>query len=116
MRGLLVESAHAAQRVAHLSQQLLMLARAEQLLKPLLDEKTRLIIRRGASLEVVQIDPDLATRINVACMHRGLLMFAPVGVGGECVKISPPLSIEDDCLRESLAVFEEAVDSVCGSL
>ena len=61
-------------------------------------------------------DPDLATRINVACMHRGLLMFAPVGVGGECVKISPPLSIEDDCLRESLAVFEEAVDSVCGSL
>ena len=51
-------------------------------------------------------DPDLATRINVACMHRGLLMFAPVGVGGECVKISPPLSIEDDCLRESLAVCE----------
>ena len=61
-------------------------------------------------------DPDLATRINVACMHRGLLMFAPVGVGGECVKISPPLSIDEDCLRESVAVFEEAVDVVCRGL
>ena len=59
-------------------------------------------------------DPDLATRINVACMHRGLLMFAPVGIGGECVKISPPLSIPEDALHESLAVFEAAVDEVCG--
>jgi 4-aminobutyrate aminotransferase/(S)-3-amino-2-methylpropionate transaminase len=61
-------------------------------------------------------DPDLATRINVACMHRGLLMFAPVGVGGECVKISPPLSIPEDALRESVAVLEEAVDEVCRGL
>jgi 4-aminobutyrate aminotransferase-like enzyme len=59
-------------------------------------------------------DPDLATRINVACMQKGLLMFAPVGIGGECVKISPPLSIEEDALRESVAVFEAAVDEVCG--
>jgi signal transduction histidine kinase/CheY-like chemotaxis protein len=34
-----------------------MLARAEQLLKPLLDEKTRLEIRRAAKLDVVQLDP-----------------------------------------------------------
>jgi 4-aminobutyrate aminotransferase/(S)-3-amino-2-methylpropionate transaminase len=59
-------------------------------------------------------DPELATRINVACMHRGLLMFAPVGIGGECVKISPPLSIPEDALRESLTVFEAAIDEVCG--
>ncbi len=73
-----------------------------------------------AGIQVVQPgtrspNPDLATRINVACMQKGLLMFAPVGVGGECVKISPPLSIEEDALRESLAVFEEAVDEVCGA-
>jgi 4-aminobutyrate aminotransferase-like enzyme len=60
-------------------------------------------------------DPDLATRINVACMHQGLLMFAPVGVGGECVKIAPPLSIPEDALRESLTVFEAAIDEVCGA-
>ena len=40
----------------------------------------------------------------------------PVGVGGECVKISPPLSIPEDALRESVAVFEEAVDEVCRGL
>ena len=57
-------------------------------------------------------DPDLALRINVACLHRGLLMFAPVGIGGECVKIAPPLSIDEAALRESVAVFEEAVDAV----
>jgi len=59
-------------------------------------------------------DPDLAVRINVACMQKGLLMFAPVGIAGECVKIAPPLSIEEDALRESVQVFEAAVDEVCG--
>jgi len=39
-------------------------------------------------------------------------MFAPVGIGGECLKIAPPLTIEDDALRESIEVFEEAVDEV----
>jgi 4-aminobutyrate aminotransferase-like enzyme len=37
-------------------------------------------------------------------------MFAPVGVAGECLKIAPPLTISDAALRESIAVFEEAVD------
>jgi 4-aminobutyrate aminotransferase-like enzyme len=47
-------------------------------------------------------------------MHKGLLMFAPVGIAGECIKISPPLSIEEDALRESVEVFAAAVDEVCG--
>jgi 4-aminobutyrate aminotransferase/diaminobutyrate-pyruvate transaminase/4-aminobutyrate aminotransferase/(S)-3-amino-2-methylpropionate transaminase len=59
-------------------------------------------------------DADTATRINVACFHKGLLMFAPVGVAGECLKISPPLVISDDALRESIAVFGEACDDVLG--
>ncbi|MDD5482898.1 MAG: aminotransferase class III-fold pyridoxal phosphate-dependent enzyme [Kiritimatiellae bacterium] len=57
-------------------------------------------------------NPELALKINVACFQRGLLMFAPVGVAGECLKIAPPLTISEDALRESIAVFEEAVDSV----
>lgn len=57
-------------------------------------------------------DPDLAQRINVACFQKGLLMFAPVGVGGECIKIAPPLNIAEDALRESVRVFDEAVDQV----
>jgi 4-aminobutyrate aminotransferase/diaminobutyrate-pyruvate transaminase/4-aminobutyrate aminotransferase/(S)-3-amino-2-methylpropionate transaminase len=58
-------------------------------------------------------DPVLAQRINVACFQKGLLMFAPVGIAGECVKIAPPLSITEDALRESVRVFEEAVDECC---
>ncbi len=57
-------------------------------------------------------DPDLAVAINTACFHKGLLMFAPVGVGGECIKIAPPLTIAEDALCESIAVLEEAVDEV----
>lgn len=59
-------------------------------------------------------DSATATAINLKCMHKGLLMFAPVGVGGECLKIAPPLTIAEEPLRESIQVFEEAVDEVLG--
>jgi 4-aminobutyrate aminotransferase-like enzyme len=55
-------------------------------------------------------DAAMATKINVACLQKGLLMFAPVGVAGECLKVAPPLTIPEAALRESIAVFEEAVD------
>jgi 4-aminobutyrate aminotransferase-like enzyme len=72
-----------------------------------------------AGLQVVKPgtrEPDAATatRVNIACYQRGLLMFAPVGIGGECLKISPPLMIPEDMLAESLQVFEEACDAVLG--
>ena len=59
-----------------------------------------------------QPDAETAVKINVACFQKGLLMFAPVGIGGECVKIAPPLVISEEALRESIAVFEQAVDEV----
>ncbi|MCX6360102.1 MAG: aspartate aminotransferase family protein [Armatimonadetes bacterium] len=67
-----------------------------------------------AGLQMVQPgtkepDPDLAHRIVELCFQRGLLFFAPVGVGGACVKISPPLVITEEAVREGLAVLGEAV-------
>jgi 4-aminobutyrate aminotransferase-like enzyme len=59
-------------------------------------------------------DPDTAMAINTACVRKGLLMFAPVGIAGECLKIAPPLTIAEDALMESAQVFEEAVDEVLG--
>ncbi len=58
--------------------------------------------------------PDAATAaaITQACFRKGLLLFAPVGVAGECVKIAPPLVITEAALRESLAVFREACAEV----
>jgi len=57
-------------------------------------------------------DPDQALNINIACYRKGLLMFAPVGVAGECLKIAPPLNITEEAIQESLLVFGEACDEV----
>ncbi len=59
-------------------------------------------------------DPDTALAINVAAMRKGVLMFAPVGIAGECLKIAPPLVIAEDALVESAGAFGEAVDEVLG--
>jgi 4-aminobutyrate aminotransferase-like enzyme len=59
-------------------------------------------------------DPETALKINIACLQKGLLMFAPVGAEGECLKIAPPLTIPEDALRESIQVLEEALDEVLG--
>jgi 4-aminobutyrate aminotransferase/(S)-3-amino-2-methylpropionate transaminase len=59
-----------------------------------------------------QPDPDTATAINVKCYQRGLLMFAPVGIGGECIKIAPPLCITEEALREGIGVLDDACDEV----
>jgi 4-aminobutyrate aminotransferase-like enzyme len=47
-------------------------------------------------------------------IQKGLLMFAPVGAAGECLKIAPPLTTPEDALRESIQVLEEAADEVLG--
>ena len=60
-------------------------------------------------------DGDAALAINEKCFQKGLLMFAPVGLGGGCVKIAPPLTIEQAALGEGCAVLEEAFAEVVGA-
>ena len=57
------------------------------------------------------IDPDyeLAWDVVNLCFRKGLLMFAPVGVGGGCVKIAPPLCITAEAVEEGCEVIREAV-------
>ena len=52
------------------------------------------------------------TSANVKPCARALLMFAPVGTGGECIKIAPPLSISEEALREGISVLEEAMEEI----
>jgi 4-aminobutyrate aminotransferase-like enzyme len=54
-------------------------------------------------------DGDLAWDIVQRSVEKGVLMFSPVGHGGGTVKISPPLVITEDALRDSLSALEEAV-------
>jgi 4-aminobutyrate aminotransferase / (S)-3-amino-2-methylpropionate transaminase / 5-aminovalerate transaminase len=55
-------------------------------------------------------NPDLAHRIVEKAFQKGLLLFAPVGVGGGCVKIAPPLCITADAIRDGLTALGEAVN------
>ena len=54
-------------------------------------------------------DPDLAHAIVEECFRAGLLLFAPVGVGGACVKIAPPLCITEPAINDGLAALNDAV-------
>jgi len=54
-------------------------------------------------------DPDVAWEAVWRTVQRGVLLFAPVGVGGCAVKINPPLVIDEPALREGLQVIEEVV-------
>lgn len=69
------------------------------------------VVRKGTK----EPDADMAQKINERCFHKGLLMFAPVGIGGECLKIAPPLMITEEALREGIKVFEEAIDEILGN-
>jgi 4-aminobutyrate aminotransferase-like enzyme len=66
------------------------------------------VVKKGTK----EPDSGTALKINERCFQKGLLMFAPVGIGGECIKISPPLVINEDALKEGIGVLEEACDEV----
>jgi len=66
------------------------------------------VVKKGTK----EPDSETAKRINEKCFHKGLLMFAPVGIAGECIKIAPPLIITEEALREGIAVLTEACDEV----
>ena len=101
-------------------------ARMENVLMPLLagireKHPSRLGCLHGrglvAGIQVVMAgtkvpDPATALAINVASVRKGVLMFAPVGIAGECLKIAPPLTIAEDALVESAEAFGEAVNEV----
>ena len=53
-------------------------------------------------------DGNLAWEVVRRCVEKGVLMFAPVGLGGATVKISPPLVITQAAILESTEVLREA--------
>ena len=51
--------------------------------------------------------PELAWEMVWRAVKKGVMLFAPVGVGGCAVKVNPPLLIAEEALREGLAVLED---------
>ena len=64
-----------------------------------------LMIKKGTK----EPDYELAWDVINLCFRKGLLLFAPVGVGGGCVKIAPPLCITDNALIEGCGIIREAI-------
>ncbi len=69
-----------------------------------------LMVRKGSK----EPDYDRAWEVVNGCFRRGLLLFAPVGVGGGCVKIAPPLCITEEAVKEGCDVIAEAVNESLG--
>jgi 4-aminobutyrate aminotransferase-like enzyme len=64
-----------------------------------------LMVKKGTK----EPDYELAWNVINICFQKGLLMFAPVGVGGGCVKIAPPLCISEEAVKEGCEVIREAI-------
>jgi len=69
-----------------------------------------LMVKKGSK----EPDYELAWNVVNLCFRKGLLMFAPVGVGGGCVKIAPPLCISEEAVKEGCEVIHEAMKEVVG--
>lgn len=54
-------------------------------------------------------DSEPAWELVRRAIQKGVMLFAPVGVGGCAIKINPPLNITAEALKEGLAVLEEIV-------
>ncbi len=60
----------------------------------------------------VDPNPDVAWQFVWEAIKRGLMLFAPVGVGGSAIKLNPPLIIQREALEEGLTVLEEVARSL----
>jgi 4-aminobutyrate aminotransferase-like enzyme len=67
-----------------------------------------LIVKKGTK----EPKYETAWEIVNTCFKKGLLMFAPVGLGGGCVKIAPPLCIEKEAVIEGCDVIKDAIKEV----
>ena len=95
-----------------------------QALKPLQDKYPNAIgvIQNAGLVAAVQFthpgttdpNPDLTFDVTKKCIEKGVMLFAPVGVGGCAIKLNPPLCISREAILEGVAVLDEAIGEVVG--
>ncbi|MBO1928224.1 diaminobutyrate--2-oxoglutarate transaminase [Thiomicrorhabdus sp. 6S2-11] len=67
-------------------------------------------VRGKGMMQALDIkDGVLSKAIAKDCFENGML-FGPCGIGGEVMKLIPPLTIPDEDLQKGLTLFKEAVD------
>ncbi|MFT5863424.1 MAG: acetylornithine/N-succinyldiaminopimelate aminotransferase [Flavobacteriales bacterium] len=88
----------------------------EQLFRKLLDH-TLLTAIRGRGLMLAAFTPSAAitTQVILACQEKGLILFWLL-FEERAIRITPPLTISEDEIREGCAILIEVLDSVQTSL
>lgn len=81
----------------------------EYLRHPLIKE----IRGRGLMLAAMLETPEIATEVILACKERGLVLFWLL-FEGRALRITPPLTISDDEIKEGCEILTEVLDGLQG--
>ena len=89
--------------------------RKEELIKSYLKHPAIEEIRgRGLMLAVIVASPELATKIVLRCLEKGLILFFLL-FEGRALRITPPLTISDDEIEKGCKILLEVIDEVVGN-
>ncbi len=84
--------------------------RKEQLFRKLLAHNTILEIRgKGLMLAILVESPELASKIILRCLEKGLILFWLL-FEKKAIRLTPPLTITDDEIAEGCAILLESIN------
>ena len=84
--------------------------RKEQLFRKLLVHKSILEIRgKGLMLAILVESPELASKIILRCLEKGLILFWLL-FEKKAIRLTPPLTITDDEIAEGCTILLEAIN------
>lgn len=87
----------------------------ETLIRKYLQHKAIKEIRgRGLMLAAIVETPELATKIVLHCLEKGLILFFLL-YEGRALRITPPLTISDEEIKKGCQIILEVIDEVVGN-
>jgi len=66
---------------------------------------------RGLMLAAMTTDPEITNKVIFKCQDKGLILFWLL-FEGCAIRITPPLTVSEDEIREGCAIIIEAMDEI----
>ena len=86
--------------------------RKEQIIRKYLQHSSILEIRgKGLMLALIVETPDIASKIILQCLKKGLILFFLL-FEGRAMRISPPLNISDEELKKGCEIILESIEHI----
>tara|TARA_B110000240_G_scaffold157171_1_gene174783 strand:- start:307 stop:1494 length:1188 start_codon:yes stop_codon:yes gene_type:complete len=86
--------------------------RKEQIIRKYLQHSSILEIRgKGLMLALIVDTPDIASKIILQCLKKGLILFFLL-FEGRAMRISPPLNISDEELKKGCEIILESIEHI----